>query len=89
MRNNDKLKPCPFCGCDNAGAQWHHGYWSITCGYNDTFPAFRDYCFQPWGEFATKDDAIHAWNRRALEQSVGKQKVKLRKCKGMIDWKRN
>lgn len=77
----EKLKPCPFCGCDNAGAQWHHGYWSITCGYmSSVYP--NDNCYQDWGEFDTEQDAIEAWNRRPLEKSQAvDRKVKLRKCK--------
>lgn len=59
-----ELKPCPFCGCDEAGTQWHHGYWSVTCGYmHDGSPS--KHCFQDWGEFETEKEATEAWNRRA------------------------
>lgn len=58
------LKPCPFCGLGEAGTQWHHGYWSVTCGYmHDGTPS--NHCFQDWGEFETEEQAIKAWNRRA------------------------
>lgn len=40
-----KLKPCPFCGQEGAGAHWDHGYWSVTCGYrHDGAPGAH--CFQ-------------------------------------------
>lgn len=59
----NKLKPCPFCGCQEAGAQWHHGYWSVTCGYaHDSTPS--KHCFQDWGEFETEKEAVEAWNNR-------------------------
>lgn len=59
-----ELKPCPFCGCSEAGTQWHHGYWSVSCGYNhDSTPSIH--CFQDWGEFETEEQAIEAWNMRA------------------------
>lgn len=59
--------PCPFCGCSEAGTQWHHGYWSVTCGYwHDGTPS--NHCFQDWGEFDTEADAIEAWNMR-VEQN--------------------
>lgn len=59
-----ELKPCPFCGCDEAGTKWHYGYWSVQCGYNhDCTPSAH--CFQDWGEFQTEIEAIEAWNRRA------------------------
>lgn len=60
-----ELKPCPFCGCGEAGTQWHHGYWSVACGYNhDATPS--NHCFQDWGEFETEEQAVEAWNRRAV-----------------------
>lgn len=62
--NNNELKPCPFCGCEEAGTKWHSGYWSVQCGYNhDCTPS--EHCFQDWGEFETEQKAIEAWNRRA------------------------
>lgn len=58
-----KLKPCPFCGGKDAGLQWHHGYWSVTCGYHhDTTQS--THCFQDWGEFKTEEQAAEAWNTR-------------------------
>lgn len=57
-----ELKPCPFCGCEGAGTQWHHGYWSVSCGYNPD--ATLDNCFQDWGKFKTEEQAIEAWNTR-------------------------
>ena len=68
MKNNE-LKPCPFCGCDGAGTQWHHGYWSVTCGYHhDETPS--GHCFQDWGEFKTEEEAVKAWNRRKEESAI-------------------
>ena len=58
-----ELKPCPFCGCSDAGTKWHHGYWSVACGYNhDSTPS--THCFQDWGEFETEEQAMEAWNTR-------------------------
>lgn len=59
------LKSCPFCGCDSAATQWHHGYWSVTCGYAHNYDKSTEPCFQDWGEFETEGEAIAAWNRRA------------------------
>lgn len=59
-----ELKPCPFCGCGEAGAKWNHGYWSVMCGYtHDCTPS--QHCFQDWGEFETEEKAVEAWNSRA------------------------
>lgn len=67
-----ELKPCPFCGCDDAGLArvktiFDHvtGYLVLcpdcgcTVGFNtDTeFTAFTD--------FSTEQEAIDAWNTRA------------------------
>lgn len=60
----DELKPCPFCGCGEAGTKWHSGYWSVRCGYNHDSTQ-SEHCFQDWGEFATEKEAVEAWNRRA------------------------
>jgi len=58
-----ELKPCPFCGRGEAGTKWHHGYWSVQCGYqHDGTPS--DHCFQDWGEFESEEQAVTAWNRR-------------------------
>lgn len=66
----NELKPCPFCGCDEAGTKWHHGYWSVACGYNhDATPS--SHCFQDWGEFETEKEAIEAWNNRTDERLKG------------------
>lgn len=65
--NNKKLKPCPFCGCEEVGTKWHGGYWSIQCGYShNPIPSeyWTEYCFQDWGEFGTEEQAIEAWNKR-------------------------
>lgn len=67
---NSKLKFCPFCGCGEAGIKWHHGYWSVTCGYNhDSTPS--KHCFQDWGEFETEEQAIEAWNSEPTISSLG------------------
>lgn len=66
---NTELKPCPFCGGEGAGTKWHHGYWSVQCGYY--CDARRsDLCFQDWGEFDTEQEAIDAWNRRSNKSVV-------------------
>ena len=55
--------PCPFCGCGEAGTKWHHGYWSIKCGYeHDASPS--KHCFADWGEFSSEEEALSAWNTR-------------------------
>ena len=55
MRNNPNLKPCPFCGCDDARVQVEtYGTWarvvcsecgastmSVQVGYNDPSPAVK------------------------------------------------
>ena len=59
----NELKSCPFCGCGEAGTKWHHGYWSVQCGYiHDCSQS--EHCFQDWGKFETEEEAIEAWNRR-------------------------
>lgn len=68
VRMNTELKPCPFCGGEEAGTKWHHGYWSVQCGYyHDATKS--DHCFQDWGEFDTEQEAIDAWNRRISDES--------------------
>ena len=61
----NELKNCPFCGKDGAGTKWHHGYWSVQCSYfaEDNYPVR---CNQNWGEFATEEEAIVAWNTRTM-----------------------
>ena len=57
------LLPCPFCGCGEADTKWHHGYWSIQCGYaHDASPS--KHCFLDWGEFNSAEEALSAWNTR-------------------------
>ena len=59
----NELKNCPFCGGDEAGTKWHHGFWSVQCGY--WADEFSGHCGQDWGEFDTQEAAIAAWNNRA------------------------
>lgn len=59
----EMVLPCPFCGCGEAETKWHHGYWSIQCGYaHDALPS--KHCFMDWGEFNSAEEAIEAWNTR-------------------------
>lgn len=71
----EELLPCPFCG---GAAQAEHfesklGRWCWSIGCNDHTseaddggePAAECYGFQPMTSFATKAEAIAAWNRRA------------------------
>ena len=70
-----ELLPCPFCG---GAAQAEHfesklGRWRWSIGCNDHTseaddggePAAECYGFQSMTSFATKAEAIAAWNRRA------------------------
>ena len=72
----EALAPCPFCG---GTAQTEHlegklGRWRWSVGCNDHKPEADDggepvaecYGFQSMTSFATKAEAIAAWNRRAL-----------------------
>ena len=71
----EELLPCPFCG---GAAQAEHfesklGRWCWSIGCNDHTseaddggePAAECYGFQSMTSFATKAEAIAAWNRRA------------------------
>lgn len=52
----DKLKPCPFCGCEAEVTKWQEG-WFVEC------KAHR--CGGTNGAHVTKKSAIEAWNTRA------------------------
>lgn len=76
-----ELLPCPFCG---GAAQAEHfesklGRWRWSIGCNDHKPEAEDggepvcecYGFQSMTSFATKAEAIVAWNRRAIPSLAG------------------
>ncbi len=80
-----KIKPCPFCGQEGAGAHYDHGYWSVTCGYrHDGAPSAH--CFQDWGEFETEEEAAEAWNRRAEAPNPPLTLEELRQMDGEPVW---
>lgn len=67
---SDELKPCPFCGGE--GKAYQHGDVGFVvqcrrCGiWNAGYsPAWSHVTEDEFHGFATKDDAIAAWNRRA------------------------
>lgn len=67
LNENDKLKPCPFCGGEDLELQNTHtaSYWieCLSCGCELHGEAFSpDDDFQ--AHHAAKDSAIEAWQRR-------------------------
>ena len=81
----NELKNCPFCGKDGAGTKWHHGYWSVKCSYfaEDNYPVR---CNQDWGEFATEEEAIIAWNTRTKPAQQPLTLEELREMDGEPVW---
>lgn len=58
MKDMEKLKGCPFCGCDpylQEKGKIRYRYWEVVCDNECDFtgPA-KD----------TKEEAVKAWNRR-------------------------
>jgi len=50
-----KLKPCPFCGSDEAWCWEYESWWAVRCRI----------CGMGNEEYDTRDEAEKAWNRRA------------------------
>lgn len=64
----DKLLPCPFCGAENCQTILSGDRFYVACGAPDCFCALGeiwDRDAMPDHQFATKAEAIAAWNRRA------------------------
>ena len=58
---SEKLKPCPFCGSENAS--WDEYEECVVCEGEDGC-----YALGP-ARFDTKKEAITAWNRRNDKES--------------------
>lgn len=56
-----ELLPCPFCGGSDVGLNSQSIY--ITCRTCDADG--------PWNELSEEEEAIAAWNRRALTEPAG------------------
>lgn len=56
----DKLKPCPFCGSSMCQTYLSGEFYYVRCNRCNSTSGLAD----------TKDAAIKAWNRRALEAQV-------------------
>ena len=69
---NNKLLPCPFCGCDNIESihrpqqysKWQYTCQCGSCGAESTFEA-------------TKDAAIAMWNKRSPSEQLTQTQQKL------------
>lgn len=59
--NEEKLKPCPFCGGD---ADISDSSGLIGCGMNLEYYVVCEECLAKGEEFGNPKDAIEAWNRR-------------------------
>lgn len=63
---NEELKPCPFCGgnkmniCKTDYDDWDA--YAVSCRYEDCHGAIFTLSY---GYFATREQAISAWNTRA------------------------
>ncbi len=59
---SEELKPCPFCGgksmTHTEGWEFSGVWWTVCCPK----------CDFSGPEFLKKDEAIAAWNNRAVEQ---------------------
>ena len=69
METNE-LKPCPFCGGE--AELWSHHYkeeditlWQVRCKKRCYDVKIHCYASDSFVSFATKEEAIEAWNRRA------------------------
>lgn len=59
---NSELKACPFCGSQPYFRHAENGLWQTGCGNLDDCLAGVT-----WGHFATRAEAITAWNTRKSE----------------------
>ena len=60
---DEKLKPCPFCG-GKAYIDGERHWWVVVCD------ACKCRLGENNAEFETKEEAIEAWNTRAIEQQL-------------------
>lgn len=74
----DELKPCPFCGNIRCSVIGDDEAYYVACGSRDCYAALGevyDRDAMPEHAFKTQEDAIKAWNTRALKQTHPKAEM--------------
>jgi len=76
--NNDKLKPCPFCGSNKQ-------YIEYGCGsYKGEKRIACDTCQKSAPYFNTEEEAIKFWNTREYEKAYGGTPEQVEKMKNNL-----